>query len=64
MMEKLFHAAHEEIPAYPIIKDLFDVFDIRKDGVIDQSEWSSTLKFVIIIGEINFSGFSISCLSS
>jgi hypothetical protein len=30
------------VPAYPIIKDLFDTIDIRKDGIIDINEWQQT----------------------
>jgi hypothetical protein len=31
--------AGDKPPAYPVIKDLFDTIDIRKDGIIDISEW-------------------------
>lgn len=31
-----------ELPNYPIIKDLFDHIDIKKDGIIDLTEWSKT----------------------
>lgn len=40
MILKLFSLANEEAPTYPVIKDLFDFIDIRKDGIIDQSEWT------------------------
>jgi len=30
------------MPSYPIIKDLFDHIDIKKDGIIDFTEWSKT----------------------
>ena len=36
----------DKIPAYPVIKDLFDTIDIRKDGIIDLSEWQQTFGFV------------------
>jgi hypothetical protein len=29
----------EKIPSYPVIKDLFDTIDVRKDGIIDMNEW-------------------------
>lgn len=29
-------------PAYPIVKDLFDTIDIRKDGILDIKEWQQT----------------------
>ena len=32
----------QEPPAYPIIKDLFDTIDIRKDGILDIHEWQQT----------------------
>ena len=43
---KLYTCANEIVPTYPIIKDLFDVIDIRKDGIIDLNEWSQTFKAV------------------
>lgn len=36
----------DKVPAYPVIKDLFDAIDIRKDGIIDLSEWQQTFGFV------------------
>lgn len=40
---KLVTQAHKlgnvEIPAYTVIKDLFDHVDIRKDGYVDLQEW-------------------------
>jgi hypothetical protein len=32
--------ANEEIPSYPVIKDLFDRIDVRKDGILDLAEWT------------------------
>ena len=39
---KVHELAGEKAPTYPIIKDLFDAIDIRKDGVIDLHEWQQT----------------------
>jgi hypothetical protein len=39
---KAHEVAGDRIPAYPVIKDLFDTIDIRKDGIIDLSEWQQT----------------------
>lgn len=48
---KLVKQAHKlgnvEIPAYPVIKDLFDHVDIRKDGLIDLNEWQQTFGAVV-----------------
>ena len=41
-MVKAHEVAGDRIPAYPVIKDLFDTIDIRKDGIIDLSEWQQT----------------------
>lgn len=36
---KLHEYGGDKEPTYPIIKDLFDTVDIRKDGIIDMNEW-------------------------
>lgn len=33
--------------AYPVIKDLFDTIDIRKDGILDMNEWQQTFGRVV-----------------
>jgi hypothetical protein len=38
--------AGDRSPPYPVIKDLFDSIDIRKDGIIDLTEWQQTFGFV------------------
>ena len=38
-MIKVHELAGEKAPAYPVIKDLFDTIDVRKDGIIDVYEW-------------------------
>eukprot|EP01017_Pseudomicrothorax_dubius_P016561 TRINITY_DN18781_c0_g2_i1.p1 TRINITY_DN18781_c0_g2~~TRINITY_DN18781_c0_g2_i1.p1 ORF type:complete len:182 (+),score=49.51 TRINITY_DN18781_c0_g2_i1:58-603(+) len=43
---KMSQISHEELPSYAIIKDLFDFFDIRKDGLIDMTEWIQTFKLI------------------
>ena len=39
LVVKAHEVAGDKPPAYPVIKDLFDTIDIRKDGIIDVSEW-------------------------
>lgn len=41
-MQKLCILAKEPLPPYIIIKDLFEIIDIRKDNVIDINEWLQT----------------------
>lgn len=38
----IYKAAREEVPAFSIIKDLFEFIDIKKDGLIDVHEWTQT----------------------
>jgi len=35
LVQEMHKAAKMEVPAYYVIKDLFDVVDIKKDGFID-----------------------------
>jgi hypothetical protein len=44
---KCHELAGEKPPTYPVIKDLFDTIDIRKDGILDQNEWQQTFGNVI-----------------
>jgi hypothetical protein len=44
---KLYELGGDKPPAYPVIKDLFDTIDIRKDGIIDISEWQQTFGLVV-----------------
>jgi len=46
LVVKAHEVAGDRIPAYPVIKDLFDTIDIRKDGIIDLSEWQQTFGIV------------------
>ena len=34
------------MPTYPVIKDLFDTIDVRKDGMLDLHEWQQTFSRV------------------
>ena len=43
---KAHEIAGDKAPSYPVIKDLFDTIDIRKDGIIDINEWQQTFGFV------------------
>lgn len=36
---KAHDLAGDKLPTYPVIKDLFDTIDIRKDGILDINEW-------------------------
>ena len=47
LVMKAHEVAGDKVPAYPVIKDLFDTIDIRKDGIIDLSEWQQTFGFVL-----------------
>lgn len=33
-------------PAYPVVKDIFEIIDIRKDGLIDVKEWQQTFGMI------------------
>lgn len=44
LVRRLCELAKDEEPAFPVLKDLFDLIDTRKDGVLDQKEWSSAFK--------------------
>lgn len=35
----LFDCAGQIPPSYPVLKDLFDCIDTKKDGVLDKKEW-------------------------
>ncbi len=39
LVVRLNQLADEKQPTYPVIKDIFDTIDIRKDGIIDMNEW-------------------------
>ncbi len=47
MAIKLNDLAGDKPPSYPVIKDLFDTIDIRKDGTLDMNEWQQTFGHVV-----------------
>lgn len=44
LVNKLCELAGETVPAFTVLKDLYDIIDIRKDGLIDLREWLNTFK--------------------
>ena len=44
LVQRVSELAREPAPAFTVIKDLFDIIDIRKDGVLDMREWLNTFK--------------------
>ena len=51
LVNTAYQAADQELLSYPVVKDLFDVIDVRKDGIIDLHEWLSTFKIVMFINK-------------
>ena len=48
LVNTAYSAGALEVPSYPVLKDLFDIVDIRKDGIIDLSEWLSSFKIATV----------------
>lgn len=44
LVTKCYEMAHLKAPAYPVVKDLFDAIDVRKDGQIDLKEWQQAFE--------------------
>lgn len=44
LVNRLCELAGETVPAFTVLKDLYDIIDIRKDGLIDLREWLNTFK--------------------
>jgi len=42
LVSKVHEMAKETPPTYPVMKDLFDTIDVRKDGMLDAHEWQQT----------------------
>jgi hypothetical protein len=46
LIVKLSQLAREESPSFPIIRDLFDYIDLRRDGIIDMNEWMQSFRLI------------------
>jgi hypothetical protein len=44
MMRQLYAYTGDPLPPFVVLRDLFNFFDKRKDGFIDQREWLETFK--------------------
>jgi len=44
MIRQLYSCTSEPVPSFAVTKDLFNYFDKRRDGFIDQKEWLETFK--------------------
>ncbi|OMJ89166.1 hypothetical protein SteCoe_8712 [Stentor coeruleus] len=44
LVNRLCELSGEPVPAFTVLKDLYDIIDIRKDGIIDMREWLNTFK--------------------
>ena len=38
-MDRVSQMSNEALPAFNIMKDMFEVIDIRGDGIVDEKEW-------------------------
>ena len=39
LIMQLYSIAGLRPPTYSVVKDMFDLIDIKKDGIIDKKEW-------------------------
>ncbi len=46
LMNKLHEVAGNPKPTYQVMKDLFELIDVRKDGHIDKHEWNQTFAHI------------------
>ena len=46
MLIDLYTKNEQEVPKYALIKNTFDYIDLRKDGIIDYSEWNKAFSMV------------------
>ena len=44
LVNRLCELSGENVPVFSVLKDLYDIIDIRKDGVVDMREWLNTFK--------------------
>ena len=44
LIKRTCEMAGDEEPAFAVIKDLFELIDTRKDGVLDMKEWAAAFK--------------------
>ena len=44
LVHRLSSLAGEQVPAFTVLKDLYDIIDIRKDGLLDLREWLNTFR--------------------
>ena len=44
LVNRLSELTGEPVPAFTVLKDLYDIIDIRKDGLIDMREWLNSFK--------------------
>lgn len=49
LISKLHQLHNEPEPTYQVLKDLFDLIDVRKDGQIDQHEWKKSFERVSVL---------------
>ena len=42
LIMQLYGCAGLKPPTYSVVKDIFDLIDTKKDGIIDQKEWNQT----------------------
>jgi hypothetical protein len=44
LMKRIAQLSGDPLPAFTVLKDLFDYVDARKDGYLDRKEWASAFK--------------------
>lgn len=44
LMKRIAQLSGDPVPAFTVLKDLFDYVDARKDGYLDRKEWASAFK--------------------
>ena len=46
LLNKLHSVSDNPLPTHQVMKDLFELIDVRKDGSIDKHEWNQTFASV------------------